>query len=82
MRTTVSIDDALLARAKARAAQRRQSLGSVLEDALREHLSAPERRAILPVLPVAPGGRLRPGIPATSNRALYDALDESEATPA
>ncbi len=78
MRTTLAIDDALLARAKLRASERGVTLGSFVEEALREWLSAPERRSQPPVLPVAEGGRLRPGIDASSNRALYDALDEAD----
>ncbi|WP_141015198.1 ribbon-helix-helix protein, CopG family [Nocardioides sambongensis] len=40
MRTTVSIDDDLLARAKVLAAQSHRSIGSVLEEALRALLEA------------------------------------------
>ncbi|WP_159500615.1 ribbon-helix-helix domain-containing protein [Microbacterium sp. 18062] len=76
MRTTLSIDDALLDRAKQRAQQRGVTLGRYVEEALREHLSAPPRVGEPVSLPVFPGGRLRPGIDPSSNRALYDALDE------
>lgn len=77
MRTTVAIDDALLERAKKRAAERNLTLGRYVEEALREHLSAPARSAEPIELPVFPGGRLRPGIDPSSNRALYDALDDA-----
>ena len=40
MRTTVSISDELLVAAKRRARLRGQSLGSVIEDALRRELAA------------------------------------------
>ncbi len=76
MRTTVSIDDALLARAKQRAARRGVTLGRVVDDALQEHLASPERPRTRVVLPVAHGGAVRAGIDPTSNRDLYDALDE------
>lgn len=76
MRTTLAIDDELLAAAKRRARERGETLGRVVEDALRRELaSAPE---VAPVpLPVFKGaGGLRPGVDATSNRALLEALDE------
>ncbi|MFT4029321.1 MAG: CopG family transcriptional regulator [Protaetiibacter sp.] len=76
MRTTLAINDNLLARAKARAAERGISLGSYVDEALREHLAAPERTAAIVELPVAAGGALRPGIDPSSNRSLYDALDD------
>lgn len=75
MRTTISVDDHLLASAKRRARQRGQSLGEVVEDALRRELAAPAPvRA--PDVPVFRGGRGPvPGIDLTSNRALREALD-------
>ncbi len=82
MRTTLAIDDALLRRAKKRAAERGVTLGSFVEEALRDYLASPTRRVAPVTLPVAEGGRLRPGIDASSNRALYDALDESAAPSA
>ncbi len=77
MRTTLAINDSLLARAKARANERGITLGSYVDEALREHLAAPERAVVAVELPVAAGGALRPGIDPTSNRSLYDALDEA-----
>ncbi|MFT4122563.1 MAG: CopG family transcriptional regulator [Microbacteriaceae bacterium] len=76
MRTTLAIDDALLARAKKRAAQQGITLGRFVDEALRTRLASPERVAVPVRLPVFPGGRPRPGIDARSNRALLDALDE------
>lgn len=78
MRTTISINDALLARAKARASELGMTLGRYVDEALREHLAAPKRAAVPVELPVFQGGELRPGIDPSSNRALYDALDEAE----
>lgn len=77
MRTTVSIDDALLERAKRRAQQRGVTLGRYIEEALREHLSANPRTNERVSLPVFSGGGLRAGIDPSSSRALYDALDEA-----
>jgi len=77
MRTTVSISDELLAAAKVRARQRGQSLGSVIEDALRRELAAIQDRRPRPKVPVFDGGTgPRPGIDLTSNRALHEVLDE------
>lgn len=78
MRTTLSIEDALLARAKKRAAQRGQTLGQYVESAVRKDLVAPEPTGSVPELPTFTRGTgMRPGIDASSNRALYDALDSS-----
>lgn len=77
MRTTVSIPDELLVAAKRRARQRGQSLGSVIEDALRRELAAVEGERPRPEVPVFEGGTgPRPGIDLTSNRALHEVLDE------
>lgn len=78
MRTTVSIDDALLARAKEFAARHRRTLNSVVEDALREMLERYELRASVPRidLVVVTGDGLMPGIDLDSGAALHDVLDE------
>lgn len=78
MRTTVSIDDSLLERAKKRASQRGLTLGQYVEDAVRRDLIAPPREQKAPTLPVFTRGTgMRPGIDSSSNRALFDALDAS-----
>lgn len=75
MRTTIAVDDNILAAAKRRARERGVSLGAVIEDALRAAL-ARGREADRPVIPVFRGGTgVRPGIDVTSNRALLEALD-------
>ncbi|WP_407689569.1 ribbon-helix-helix protein, CopG family [Mycobacterium sp. HUMS_1102779] len=77
MRTTVSISDELLAAAKRRARERGQSLGSVIEDALRRELAAVPGGSARPAVPVFQGGTgPRPGVDLTSNRALSEVLDE------
>ncbi len=76
MRTTVSIDDELLAAAKRRARVRGVTLGAVVEAALRRELSASPPATKAPPLPVFRGGSgPRPGLDLTSNRALHEALD-------
>ncbi|MGH3823289.1 MAG: hypothetical protein ACRDRA_10730 [Pseudonocardiaceae bacterium] len=77
MRTTVSISDELLVAAKRRARERGQSLGSVIEDALRRELAIVHDRGFRPEVPVFDGGTgPRPGVDLTSNRALHEVLDE------
>ncbi len=77
MRTTVSIDDELLGAAKRRARQRGETLGQVLEAALRRELAEPIPRGSPPPIPVfTGGGGPRPGVDLSSNRALHEALDD------
>jgi len=77
MRTTVSISDDLLAAARHRARERGQTLGEVVEAALRRELSDSRPRGERPAVPVfRAGSGPRPGIDLTSNRALVEALDD------
>ncbi|HWI31882.1 MAG TPA: hypothetical protein VNT50_10350 [Microbacterium sp.] len=77
MRTTLSIDDRLLEEAKAQAVRRGQTLGQYVEDALRAGLTRDET-GNAPSIPVFTRGTgMRAGIDPSSNRALYDALDEA-----
>jgi hypothetical protein len=77
MRTTVSISDELLAAAKRRAHERGQSLGEVIDAALRRELADPRPPERHPVPVFRAGTGPRPGIDLTSNRALHEALDET-----
>lgn len=80
MRTTVRIDDELLAAAKDEARRRGITLGRLLEDAVRVLLSRPERPAG-PEIPVYDGGgAFAPGVDPTSNRSMREAAEI--ATPA
>lgn len=77
MRTTVNVHDELLAAAKLRARERGVTLGALIEDALRRELAerdSPPPRLDLPVF--RGGSGPRPGVDLTSNRALYELLDE------
>ncbi|CAN5165465.1 ribbon-helix-helix protein, CopG family [soil metagenome] len=77
MRTTVNIHDELLESAKLRARERGVTLGALVEDALRRELSLNLEHAPRPEVPVFRGGNgLMPGVDITSNRALYEFLDE------
>lgn len=77
MRTTVAIDDELLDAARRRAQARGETLGQVIEAALRRALAPPDQAREAPAIPVfiASGGP-RPGIDLTSNRAVHEILDE------
>jgi hypothetical protein len=80
MRTTVRLDDALLAEAKALAASTGRTLTRVIEDALRETLARrppTERRHA--ELPVVRGGRLRPGVNLDSMSDLLDIMERDAA---
>ena len=77
MRTTVSISEELLATAKARARERGQTLGEVVDAALRRELSADSATAQRPPVPIFRGGSgPRPGVDLASNRAMYEVLDD------
>ncbi len=75
MRTTVSVNDELLASAKRRARKRGQTLGQVVEDALRRELARPSEVSEVEVPVFAGGNGPQPGVDLTSNRALREALD-------
>lgn len=77
MRTTVSISNELLLAAKRLARLRGETLGDVVDTALRRELAEPTEHVQRPVIPVFRGGTgSRPGLDMTSNRALHEALDE------
>jgi hypothetical protein len=78
MRTTLAVDDHLLVAAKRRARERGQTLGQLVEDALRRELSTPASLSVPDVPLLSGGGGLRPGIDATSSRALREALDSDQ----
>jgi hypothetical protein len=77
MRTTIKIDDRLLAEAKVRAAASGRTLNAVIEDALREALSRRGRagggRRV--ELPTFPGARLLPGVDLDDSAALLEQLE-------
>ena len=77
MRTTVAIDDELLVAAKRRARERGETLGQVVEAALRRELAARDPERTAPAVPVHRGGSgPRRGVDLTSNASLQAALDE------
>lgn len=80
MRTTIRIDDDLLAEAKTQAARSGRTLAAVVEDALRAALTRRgEHRRHQPVeLPSFSGGRPRPGVDLDDSAQLLDLMEESE----
>jgi plasmid stability protein len=77
MRTTIKIDDRLLAEAKARAARSGRTLNAVVEDALRAALARREDDGarIAPVLPTFAGSRLLPGVDLDDSAALLERME-------
>ena len=80
MRTTLNIDEALLADYKQLASRSHRSLSSVIQDALRETLAARAERSHsatvdLPVF--RDGGGVLPGVDLDSNAALLDFMEEA-----
>jgi hypothetical protein len=77
MRTTINIDDELLAQAKQVAARTGRSLTAVVEDALRESLhrrAHSHRRDV--ELPTFGRGGLQPGVDLDDSAALLDLMDD------
>ncbi len=80
MRTTIKIDDRLLAEAKARAANSGRTLNAVVEDALRETFArrAGGKDRSRPKLPFFRGSRLAPGADLDDGASLLDLMDGSD----
>jgi hypothetical protein len=82
MRTTIRLDDDLLAQAKEAAARSGRTLSELIEDALRQSLS--RKNALtkrLPVrLPSSGKGWLRPGVNLDSAAELLHIMDSGDAT--
>ena len=80
MRTTVKIDDRLLAEAKIQAANSGRTLNAIIEDALRAALvrrsQGGERRIVK--LPSFAGSRVMPGIDLDDSSALLERMEGPE----
>jgi hypothetical protein len=75
MRTTLDINDRLLAEAKSHAAQRGLSLKALVEEALRERLHARKGPRASVGLPTFSGDGLQPGVDLTDGAALLEIMD-------
>lgn len=72
-KTTLEINDDLMARLKAEAARRRKTMSEMVESALRRMLDERKPRRRLPPLPHFDGGEFLVDI--TNREKLYDAMD-------
>lgn len=81
MRTTVNIDDNLLAEAKVLAAKTSKSLGTILDDALRAMLRSNARADARSsfVLPTHGKGGLQPGVDLDDKEALAELMGDNAA---
>jgi hypothetical protein len=77
MKTTLEIDDRLLARAKRQAAAHGTTLRAVVEDALRARFAArPETQRAYRFTPPIVRGVRPPAVNVADRNSLYDLLDE------
>jgi hypothetical protein len=79
MKTTLDINDSLLADAKALAARQQTSLTRLIEEGLQLRLRSPQvaSKAIKRKIPVFKGrGGLVAGLNPSSNKAMLDAADD------
>ena len=80
VRTTIRLDDDLLARAKRAAVDRGTTLTAVIEDALRRALApTPAAPREVVTLPTFKGDGLQPGVDLDDSAALLDVMDEHRA---
>jgi hypothetical protein len=77
MRTTIRLDEALLARAKAHAARTGRTLTAVIEDALRAALAQgrPQRGAERVALPTFGSGGTLPGVDLDDSASLLEVME-------
>jgi hypothetical protein len=81
MRTTLNLDDALLAEAKQVAARMGRSLTAVIEDALRQRLHRRHQATLGAIeLPVFGEGGTRPGVDLDDSAALLHLMEQSDST--
>ena len=76
MRTTINIDEQLLAYAKLQAIQQGCTLKQVIEDALREFFSRHHLQQDPVKLETVSGVGLKPGIDLDNSRSLSDIMDD------
>ena len=84
MRTTVTLDDGLYTQVKVRAAESGMTVGSVLEEAVRQYLASAEQSGVidLPPLPTFDSGGTLPGIDLDDMSSVYEVLDEGRGVDA
>jgi putative antitoxin of VapBC-like toxin-antitoxin system len=77
VRTTINLDDGLLADARLLAQQTRRTLTAVIEDALRERLARPQATDVLAPtqLTTVAGNGLQPGVHLGDSGGLRELMD-------
>jgi hypothetical protein len=78
MRTTISIEDSLLKKAKAASINRNCSLGEVIEDALRIELNDhPKSNPQVPLKPLKTfrGSGVQPGVDLSASSSLLEVME-------
>lgn len=80
MRTTITIDEVLLAEAKELAARERRSMSDIVDEGLRlviaQRKEAAEQAPI--TLPTVGGGGVLPGVDLDDSAALLDLMDRND----
>jgi Arc/MetJ family transcription regulator len=76
MKTTLNIDDTVMAELKREAARQGRTMSELVETALRLLLRAQRKRKALPPLPTFDGGE--PLVDISDRNALYDAMESRE----
>jgi hypothetical protein len=79
-RTTIRLDDDVLAQAKELAGRTNRTLAAVIEDALREVIARQdEQQSARPLdLPTYGGGWVRPGVDIDNSAALLDIMEAAD----
>ncbi len=77
MRTTLQLNDGLVADAKVAAARRGRTLSQFIEDALRQALAPRDSEKRPPVAVPTSSGAPRPGVNLDDSAALLELMDES-----
>ncbi len=81
MRTTIRLNEELLAEAKQYAAKNRRTLTSVIEDSLRLMLSKAQSTQQAYIEPIVDDGNgLQAGVDLSNNAGLRELMDEWDAT--
>jgi plasmid stability protein len=76
VRTTISIDDDLYRRAKARAARSGQTVSQVIEDAVRDALRPRRGHPDMKELPTFGGSGVLPGVDLADAASLREVMDD------
>ncbi len=74
MKTTLNIDERVMAELKREAARQGRTMSDLVETALRLFLRAPRRKQPLPPLPVFHGGGAL--VDVANREALYNAMED------